>query len=85
MKGNGAGHQQHVALQYDTLIVVVDAKKEAAYARDHLLGVMSFGRVQRRPQRNRDRRLGGFFPLIDAFRINVQRPRGGLGRTALLG
>ena len=48
VKGNGAGYQQHVALQYDMPIVVIDARKEAAYARDHLPGAMSFGWVQRR-------------------------------------
>ena len=43
------------------------------------------GRVQRRPQRGGHRRSGGFLPLVEAFRVDVERPRGGLGRAALLG
>ena len=42
-------------------------------------------RVQGRPQRGRHRYLGGFLPLVDAFGVDVEGPRGGLGRTALRG
>ena len=43
------------------------------------------GRVQRRPQCRRHRRLGGLLPLVEAFGVDVERPDGGLGQGALLG
>ena len=43
------------------------------------------GRVQRRAQRGRHRRLCRFVPLLDAFRVDVQHSGGDLGRAALLG
>ena len=43
------------------------------------------GRVQRRVQCGRNRRLGRFMPLAEAFGVDVERPGGGLGRAALRG
>ena len=37
------------------------------------------------PQCGRNWRLGSFLPLVEAFRVNVERPPGGLGRAALRG
>jgi len=41
--------------------------------------------VQGRPQGGRSGRLGRFLPLVDAFWVDVEGPRGGLSRAALLG
>ena len=45
----------------------------------------SRGRVQRRPQCGRHRRLSGFLPLVEAFGVDVQGAGSRLGRAALRG